>query len=1319
MRRLLLVTALAVACGKPGVAPGLDQFTCDGGLCDAPGVIEGALVYAGPARGDAILLLFDSAALPPPDGNGTSAAAVARIPEATLFAYAAAGSIGPFSAPFTFTQVPSGRTYQIRAFIDTTHQWDPFFDYAQQPRAGDPAGGHGEIGTDGQAHLTSIAVGAAQRVTGVSVALTQTVPYDPPSFVIAGGAPTIDISIDRPVRMRLQIANLTAQNATFPQAHFAVEKDPNPPASFGDGLGDVFPRVVLRQIRAADGTPVAPADAAIVPCRAIAVPVLPQLAAMQPGAVPIAQDNLDVLVEPFAIAADQATRLPKIPAGAYQVVVIEKTGQVWTLPNQLGDARAAGTPYYAQSQAQAVTFAAQATLPANSVSGAVVYHGDASLKSGNIVVQAYLDTPYAPPPPLGAAAPVRVQIIPAAAVTKTSDGFTAPYRIDGLPKGNYIIQALDDVDGNFSPLNILQTPTKGDLVGAVIDTTTLRPASVAVSGAVTGKDVLLAQQIALDPPSFEFASARAYPADSVAPLRFDVVARSPAFPIASAAAPVFTVSLVRDAGGATVDSDADGLPDVWPRAFLVRLDSSDPTELAQAQNPDQPGQVVTQVIPAAIDPTPFMPALLSGGTYLATRLTVIARPVLLDASDPTKPPVRLAHLAPGKYKLVLVNQTGQVWQVPNEAGSAALTAQSAALAPTQSQSQAFTVTVPSALNAGTISGKLTVAGAFYGAYVFAYDAANPPPPAGFGTPVSADFHGALEFSAGSVAYNLQNLLTTKAYIVTAVVDTRGDLALSPQLFAAAPGEGTLVGVHAAVPAGSTGVDITAASALPPRPSFTALNDVVFSDAVTPQRLALHAAQVLTSGVVVKPEAHAPQFLVSYQGCDSGGKPVDQDFDNLPDLYPRVVVVKLNPTGLDPDPAGIAIPAAIDPTRFTLGACTARNVVPASDISVILSPVAVNRALQTMPIPAGRYGVVVMQSTGQTWRLPNELSLLDPRAAAAAPSLSSQAYVINVAAQPQTTASISGAVNLSGYGAADVGNVIVAAYDASNPPPPLGLGHPLAAQVIPRPFTAAYAGASVQYLLTNLDPAKTYVVAALIDPSNELSPSLSFMATPPFGAQSSYYGGAAPVAFSAAGGASGKDITLSKSQQALPFERPAFVFDGTSQLSLSLAAGGPAVIKLNAATPSNLPYTPAATAGVFHPTPAICGPSGKQIQNPALSCTPGQAYQDTTVTCGAAGHPWISTQVYASPLSGSGPVPYVSVNQCQFCTALTGFPDCSAAPTFGGTVSSITAAVTTTAVPSGTVATGAYAITVVEPTGQSWSLPNELGAAQGADFVVVP
>ena len=310
-----------------------------------------------------------------------------------------------------------------------------------------------------------------------------------------------------------------------------------------------------------------------------------------------------------------------------------------------------------------MTFDAHVALPPNSIGGNVVWSGDASIKSGNIIVQAYADLPFAPPPPLGAALPVRVQIVRGASVTRTSDGFTAPYRIDGLPAGNYIVQALDDVDGNFSPLNLLQTPTKGDLVGAVIDTSTLRPASIAVSGAVTGKDVTLAQRIPLDPPAFvvDAATPAQMPADQVTPVRFDLRAQANSFPAGMVAAPHFAVQLVRNSGGAAVDADHDGLPDVWPRVFLVRLDGSDPTGLTQYLSPDT-HQVATQVIPAAIDPTPLLAALQpqAGGNapaVITDHVTVVVRPALLDASDPTSAPRRMPSLQPGAYKIVLVQQT--------------------------------------------------------------------------------------------------------------------------------------------------------------------------------------------------------------------------------------------------------------------------------------------------------------------------------------------------------------------------------------------------------------------------------------------------------------------------------------------------------------------------------------------------------------------------------------------------------------------------------------------------------------------------------------
>ena len=1036
-RPLLFLAALlsALACSKPPVAPGLDQ-SCDGGACDAPGVLSGSLVYSGTARGDAILFLFDTQSLPPPDGNGQSAVAVARIPAATLFGGAAAGSIGPFSAPYIFTQVPSGRSYQVRAFIDATADFDPFFDFTQQPRAGDPVGGHGAL-VNGQPQLVAVAVPAGKAVTGVNVALTQVVPYDPPSFVLNGGSRTFDVSIDQPAPLQLQIVRLDAQHASFAHAHFGLELDRdaqgNRQSTAGDGLDDVFPRVFLRQIGLKDGTPVASGDAAIVPCRAIALPALPALVLLAPGQAPVARDTLDVLVEPLAVSAKDLSPLPRIPAGAYQVIVVEKSGQVWTLPNQLGDPARAGSKYYAASQAQTVTFSDGHPLPPGGVSGNVVFHGDPSIQSGNIIVQAYAALPFAPPPPLGAARPVRVQIIRAQSVTKTSDGFTAPYRIDGLPAGNYLVEALDDVDGNFAPLNLLATPTKGDLAGAVLDAT-LRPLVIAVGATVAGgQDVTLSPQpILLDPPAFAIdpATPAQMPADQVTPVRFDLRAQPNAFPAGTVASPHFAVQLVRDSGGAVVDADHDGLADVWPRVFLVRLDSSDPAGLTQLLSSDRQ-KTLTQVIPAAIDPTPFLTALLqsdpgkSAPPVLTDKVTVVVRPTLLDATNPFAAPVRQPSLQPGAYKIVLVEQTGQVWQIPNEAGSAALdasvvcAASASTCAPgtvkTQSQSQAFQVRLPAnPLFSGAIAGTLTATATPVAAYVFAYLKTALPP---FGKPVSADFHLGAEFSNGTVAYALPDL-PTGDYVVAAIADTRGDFAASPALFALAPGAGTLLAsprtVHvdtAPVP----GVDLTAGSSAPSRPSFQVVDGTgapLTADASVPfggnpkALLRIAPAAVLSGKVAPLAPDAAAYFLFA---CDGTGTPVATSLS--------VELLKVaDPAGLTPDldPVtfrGTVVPAAVDQTQFATVTCTPGGFLPVpGPVKIILSNASakvdlLNPAATPTPgaLVPGRYAVVVSSLAKQVWRVPNELqpALIDAGAYAATPAdvkvlLQSQQVAVNIA-----------------------------------------------------------------------------------------------------------------------------------------------------------------------------------------------------------------------------------------------------------------------------------------------------------------------------------
>jgi hypothetical protein len=148
-------------------------------------------------------------------------------------------------------------------------------------------------------------------------------------------------------------------------------------------------------------------------------------------------------------------------------------------------------------------------------------------------------------------------------------------------------------------------------------------------------------------------------------------------------------------------------------------------------------------------------------------------------------------------------------------------------------------------------------------------------------------------------------------------------------------------------------------------------------------------------------------------------------------------------------------------------------------------------------------------------------------------------------------------------------------------------------------------------------------------------------------------------------------------------------------------------------PDGLPYL-LAGAPAFHPT-AAADPLG----NPRRAA-------GTTGCAGTANQPWISTQVIVAPIDGSQPIgPAVSLDGCQLCAALTGTPDCSGglllpplgpAPLAGpiqvrvsnGAIDLTTGLPTVAPIPP-----GRYSITLVEQTGQTWTLPNDLQRVDGA------
>lgn len=176
----------------------------------------------------------------------------------------------------------------------------------------------------------------------------------------------------------------------------------------------------------------------------------------------------------------------------------------------------------------------------------------------------------------------------------------------------------------------------------------------------------------------------------------------------------------------------------------------------------------------------------------------------------------------------------------------------------------------------------------------------------------------------------------------------------------------------------------------------------------------------------------PGFMVSYVDANRDGVPDDANKDGVPDLWPRVVVRKLaDPTsGLlednDLDRNGVLDASGVDylhadgtqdgkPDLVVLAAGLVPDgpiaaltdeqgnprMTPAvvQELQVVVRPQALDASNPAAPaplkdLPKGRYTLVLIQSTGQTWRVPNEL---DPTIAPGVglPAEPSQAFVLEV------------------------------------------------------------------------------------------------------------------------------------------------------------------------------------------------------------------------------------------------------------------------------------------------------------------------------------
>ncbi len=186
---------------------------------------------------------------------------------------------------------------------------------------------------------------------------------------------------------------------------------------------------------------------------------------------------------------------------------------------------------------------------------------------------------------------------------------------------------------------------------------------------------------------------------------------------------------------------------------------------------------------------------------------------------------------------------------------------------------------------------------------------------------------------------------------------------------------------------------------------------------------------------------APAFLVKLIDDDNNGVPDDANKDGVPDFWPKVLVRKLtdapgvsdlldendldkngilDATGEDyehvnpangltvpPDgkPDAVVLAAGFDPTELLpllidpVTMMPRPTPVPVGKLKLVLRPQAFDLSNPAAPqplkaMPKGKYAITVVQLSGQTWRVPNELK---PGVAEKfdLPVVSSQGFVIEV------------------------------------------------------------------------------------------------------------------------------------------------------------------------------------------------------------------------------------------------------------------------------------------------------------------------------------
>lgn len=355
---------------------------------------------------------------------------------------------------------------------------------------------------------------------------------------------------------------------------------------------------------------------------------------------------------------------------------------------------------------------------------------------------------------------------------------------------------------------------------------------------------------------------------------------------------------------------------------------------------------------------------------------------------------------------------------------------------------------------GRIEGQVIVNTATRGRIIlFLYDATRPPPPVGTGRPITftvvsreAVFGNALEGDVGPFTAPFAfSLVAPNRYLIRGFIDsnddfipwygptadvTEGDVGgayIDPATRASSVVEVGLTEGGEPIPALDVPVSFSDAAKAPlDRPIFSVVGGMEsITLGGTPQVIELQSTPI-NEGVMNQP---TPAFMVRFVDDNNDGVPDDANADGIPEAWPRVVVRKLQQEGSplidendldkngvvdatgvsyehltapdDGQPDVVVLAAGFDVSALapmlvdSMGRVkTAPTLVPR--LRLVLQPRAFDASIPTAPqplraVPIGRYAITVIQLTGQTWRVPNELGLEVP----GLPLVASQSFVVKV------------------------------------------------------------------------------------------------------------------------------------------------------------------------------------------------------------------------------------------------------------------------------------------------------------------------------------